>query len=196
MLIASVRTCCSEMRQPSASTVCTISASRSCGPSEPAARAARRCCSSMTAANSGNAPAMPSPRSVLPSVGHVLCSSSLHQSITWSCSVVGHAELVRGDRTRQRDRQLAPSGRRRRRPRPPPAAGARWRASSPRRGSAAAGVNPRSSRRRMRGCSGASSSPRKLSSSGTVTPGARMSPTDDKRLGVAEALHRVVEASP
>ena len=38
-------------------------------------------------------------------------------------------------------------------------------------------VNPFSSTRRIRGCSGASSSPRKLSASGTLTPGARMSPT-------------------
>src|SRR6478735_12845991 len=47
---------------------------------------------------------------------------------------------------------------------------------------ARSGVKPRNKMRRMRGCSGASISPRKLSSSGTVTPGARMSPTDDSFL--------------
>jgi hypothetical protein len=43
------------------------------------------------------------------------------------------------------------------------------------------GVKPRNKIRRMRGCNGASISPRKLSSSGTVTPGARMSPTEENR---------------
>ena len=52
-------------------------------------------------------------------------------------------------------------------------------ASTPRPRRPPRGVKPFSSRRRIRGCSGASISPRKLSSSGTRSPGARMSPTDE-----------------
>ena len=181
MLIASVRTCCSWMRQPSSSTVCTISASRSCGPPRPGSRRAA-ISASIAAANSGNAPSMPFAALGLaerrPRAVQQLVAPRHHLVV----QLVGDAELVRGDRTGQRDRQLAPSGRRRRRRARPRGGGARSRGSTSSAAFAAAGVKPRSSRRRMRGCSGASISPRKLSSSGTVTPGARMSPTDDSFL--------------
>ena len=109
MLTLSVRTCCSERCQPSASTVCTISASRSCSPSS-AEWSARRAPLRDQLVERGRELGE-RPGDALAALGVAVRGPGAVQQLVAPVHhlivlLVRDPELVRGDRSGQRDRQL------------------------------------------------------------------------------------------